>query len=198
MQAARDHYQSHREFGRDLSNPGAAQQQQQPMQPSIVHPILSTKAAGSSVMNQAVAAQYQNNGQQPSSGNNISIFKNFISQYQSNTGGSGGPSQGVSTKNANNPAPIVSSTSTKLELTQSAVLASASHGSGKAQAMNVRGSGGATQYLSGSHHLPHPHPAHHYNHHQEGDSANAGANRASTSQAIKSFDGPAATAAHQQ
>ena len=68
----------------------------------------------------------------PSSGNNISIFKNFISQYQSNT-----QTLGLSTKNANNPSNN-NSTSNKLELTQSAVLASASNMSGKAQAINNR------------------------------------------------------------
>lgn len=108
------------------------------MQPSIVHPILSTKAAGSSVLNQG--AQYQNSGQQPSSGNNISIFKNFISQYQSNTGNTPA-TQGISAKNANNPGANISSGSAKLELTQSAVLASATHGSGKASTINARGNG---------------------------------------------------------
>jgi len=68
MQNARDHYQSHREFGRELSNNTSAG-------PSsgtaahLVHPILSTKAA-------ATNAAAQTGG-----GNNISIFKNFIQQY---------------------------------------------------------------------------------------------------------------------
>jgi hypothetical protein len=96
----------------------------------------------------------------------------------------------MSTKNGNGT--NVSSTSAKLELTQSAVLASATNASGKAQGINARASG-PTQYISGSHHLPQPHPPHHYNNNHEGGNAeanNAG-NRASTSQAIKSFDGPA-------
>jgi hypothetical protein len=63
-----DNYQSHREFGRDLSNTGAQHTQLHGHQ-LMVHPILSTKAAAANTGN---------------SGNNISIFKNFISQYQSN------------------------------------------------------------------------------------------------------------------
>ena len=74
MQAARDHYQSHREFGRELSNNnhqtnmGASSA----VQNHVVHPILSTKAASGSTGPGGV-----NNG------SNISIFKNFIQQYQS-------------------------------------------------------------------------------------------------------------------
>ena len=105
------------------------------------------------------------NNNAPSSGNNISIFKNFISQYQSNTNG-----VGLSTKNANNPSNNTS-TSNKLELTQSAVLASATNASGKAQTIN--------RALQQQSHLPHPHPVHHPHHHHHEDSQNL--NRAQTS-----------------
>ena len=71
-QAPQDNYQSHREFGRDLSNTAggsAAQHTQLHGHQLMVHPILSTKAAAAT-----------------NTGNNISIFKNFISQYQSSNG----------------------------------------------------------------------------------------------------------------
>ncbi len=74
-----DHYQSHRELGRDLSNNtasgvGQSHQGSSGLGSTLVQPILSTKAAG---------VNHPMGGGVGSGTANMNIFKNFISQYQS-------------------------------------------------------------------------------------------------------------------
>lgn len=88
---SKEHYQSHREFGRDLSNNGQNTSQS----------IVNTKVVGhiQSTTNQA--------------GNNVSLFKNFISQYQSQSSSN---NQTKNTSASTNNTQVVNGQMSKLDL----------------------------------------------------------------------------------